>query len=455
MKPEQNRHDFSDQLSFEHRSRTQTAKQSADDWCANQRESIESRLAELVRDCAFPDPPSVSSAPLMNDVVEQAIVSDMGGKRLRALLLIATWQLAQSASSTASQAASQGVNTLSASHPMLSPATIRDLACSIELFQTGALVHDDIMDDSDERRRRPSAHRALARAFSDFSPRPLSKVQANQSGVGLGIMLGDLLATLSLQVAVRALEEPRQVGGQSLLSAITSHLLLMQQNVEIGQVLDEANSNVPLSEPSALVRNCEAIYTRKTASYTCITPLALGLICAGFDPHTADKWAHRIGQPLGIAFQISDDLKDIVPATPATGKPLFGDIREGKRTILLADSLRLLDEDQRRELIGYYTAPSRSAEDVAHVRDLFVSSGGIDASFERLTRLQKTVTTQADLLIEQMTAANGENAITGEQEPNSSASLYDASAAIARWKNLLDSFFVSGDATHLHEGLSQ
>lgn len=390
-------------------------------WYGKERKEVEERLNVLMQNLAYPDPPAVSSAPLMADVAHQALISNEGGKRLRALLLISTWQLAHHFF----------IHRHSDSSLALAQTTVKDLACSIEIFQTGALVHDDIMDDSDERRGKPSAHRALAEATLDFSPAPLSTQRARQSGMGLGIMLGDLLATLSLRVAEQAIRPTS--GGKAL--PIIDRFLLMQQDVEIGQVLDEANSLVPLDNVEALVKNCQTIYARKTASYTCVTPITIGLLAAGMSPRHADAWGRAIGRPLGIAFQISDDLKDVIPSHTPTGKPLLGDVREGKRTILLADTLRLARNNEKQELIRLYTSTARSEEDVKSIQRLFIESGAIDASFKRLARLGKIVKQEANNLI----TALGEN--TQEKQLNNDFTVC--------WKMLLGNFFVSGNAHEL------
>ena len=393
------------------------------DIISSDRARVEKRLDELIRALSYPNPPQVSSSGLMQDVAAQALLSDLGGKRLRALLLLATSRLSAGA-------ADQQRELLAL-----------DQGCAIEIFQTGALVHDDIMDDSDERRGRPSAHRALADAIGKFAPSSLTAKARAGAGTGLGIMLGDLLATLSLRVAVRSLSDRKSTG--MLVHPIVSRLLTMQQDVEIGQVLDEANCVISLDDPQALIRNCEAIYLRKTASYTCVAPISIGLLLAGFPTKEADRWAQSIGRPLGLAFQISDDLKDIVPSARPTGKPLFGDLREGKRTMLLADALRLGSPDERRTLARLYTASSRSENDVRDIRRILVSSGSIDASFRRLADLREEVDAAATQLADACRARRtGHTAL-----PNTEAGSFERN--LERWANLLPFFFVHGTAGRL------
>mgnify|MGYP000573928444 CR=1 FL=1 len=201
-----------------------------------------------------------------------------------------------------------------------------DLACAIEVFQTAALVHDDIIDESDLRRGKPSAHHALEQA-----------VHSGAIGRGLGLMLGDILATACIEITRRSASRLPNT------DALNEAFLTMQREVEIGQVLDLAVEMTPLSNPEALANASLNVFRWKTASYTTIAPLLLALLAAGESPDQARHCALAVGRPLGLAFQLADDLLDVVGSSRNTGKPIGGDIREGKRTVLLADALSAAD----------------------------------------------------------------------------------------------------------------
>ena len=217
---------------------------------------IEPRIIQLVRELtAAPDTDEVSDAlkPVMAQVVDQAAASSQGGKRLRALLTLDAFDalMAQTGSST----------------PDMRDA-MTDLACAIEVFQTAALVHDDIIDESDLRRGKPSAHRALEQA-----------VHSGAIGHGLGLMLGDILATACIEIARRA---ARRLDNTD---AINEAFLTMQREVEIGQVLDLAVELTPLGDPDALVDASLNVFRWKTASYTIFWMLS---VPAGIP---ANQWA--------------------------------------------------------------------------------------------------------------------------------------------------------------------
>lgn len=322
---------------------------------------IEERIDQLVT--RFAAPPEDGRVPSDCDALvaaasKQAVVSSQGGKRLRALLALTVFDAL-------------------ARTPALSPnpapanrQAMLDLACAIEIFQTAALVHDDIIDESDMRRGKPSAHRALAAAAS-----------SQAIGTGLGIMLGDLLATASVSVAQQATRTLPN-GGE-----LVATFLDMHREVEFGQILDLAVEEASLDDPEALATASLDVFRWKTASYTTIAPIRLALLAVGLPAELAREQALAIGEPLGLAFQLADDLLDVAGSPATTGKPVGGDIREGKRTVLLADALTAADESERNELKTAYLADSRDEETVSRVRELFDSTGAIAASRLRIAAL--------------------------------------------------------------------
>ena len=194
-------------------------------------------------------------------------------------------------------------------------------------------------------------------------------------------MLGDMLATASVDIANKA--ACRLGSGSSVVSAF----LNMHREVEIGQVLDLAVELNTLDDPEELASASLNVFRWKTASYTTIAPLEFGMLAAVLAPADARRLALAIGLPLGLAFQLADDLLDVIGSSRNTGKPVGGDIREGKRTVLLADAIEAAGDVERRELIDMWEAESR---DEAHVRRaiaLFESTGAIARSKKRIAGL--------------------------------------------------------------------
>ncbi|NMM93092.1 polyprenyl synthetase family protein [Bifidobacterium oedipodis] len=331
---------------------------------SNDREAIEPRILELVRELASaPDTDPVSQAlqPVLNQVVDQAVQSSQGGKRLRALLALAAFDALHAGNHVEHANEYTDVDERSA---------MVDLACAIEVFQTAALVHDDIIDESDLRRGKPSAHCALETA-----------VHSQSIGRGLGLMLGDVLATASIEIARRAAHNLTNS------DAIDEAFLTMQREVEIGQVLDLAVEMTSLDDSQALVDASLNVFRWKTASYTTIAPLLFALLASGIPAAQAKAHALAIGRPLGLAFQLADDLLDVTGSSQNTGKPIGGDIREGKRTVLLADALEYANAPERRELAGMFEQDERNGQKVARAIELFSSTGAIERSRERIRTL--------------------------------------------------------------------
>ncbi len=322
---------------------------------------IESRIADAVdrfMALAADDTIEGPCLTISREVARQALVSSEGGKRLRALLALHAFDATDPQGHDDDDAHARGRD------------AVLDLACAIEVFQTAALVHDDIIDDSDLRRGKPAAHKALGTTSHSAS-----------LGRGLGIMLGDLLATASVDIAHAAAQRmPRP-------DMIVSTFLRVHREVEIGQVLDLAVELSPLDEPERLARESMNVFRWKTASYTTIAPLEFALLASGRDPRRAHADAMAIGLPLGQAFQLADDLLDVIGSSRSTGKPVGGDIREGKRTVLLADAISGADQRQRRTLIDMFSSQSRGDDDVRRCIELFEGTGAIDRSRRRIRAL--------------------------------------------------------------------
>lgn len=321
--------------------------------------------------------------PTIHELVGQALSSNAGGKRLRARLALTAFEVgshtaAWNSSETMARLNNDDVrdcvnDNASSEDQKLEPRNaMLDLACAIEIHQTSALIHDDIIDDSPLRRGHASAHTALAQATG-----------SKQMGTGLALMLGNMLATASASIAIDALTNRGLANQNAGISAFID----MQRAIEIGQSLDLATERLSLNEPEQLARASLNVFAWKTASYTTIAPLMLGLGSAGMEPDKAKRTAREIGLPLGVAFQLVDDLIDVIGTSANTGKPVGGDIREGKRTVLLADALTQANTVDCQTLIGIYEAPQRDDEDVHKVLSLFASTGAIDTSRKRIAQL--------------------------------------------------------------------
>jgi geranylgeranyl diphosphate synthase type I len=219
------------------------------------------------------------------------------------------------------------------------------------------LIHDDWMDQDDRRRGGPSVHLTLARRF-----------RSTHAGACGAILAGDYLAALATrQLADAVRRHPRQT---EMMKAFAD----VQLSTVAGQQLDATR----------LGRDAEKVYELKTAAYTVAGPLALGALLAGADRRTQNALS-RFARPLGIAFQLRDDLLGLFAPPKLTGKPLANDLREGKRTWTLEWALKNANARERKQLRAALGMASASAKDVRSALAAIRSSGADAATDARLT----------------------------------------------------------------------
>lgn len=236
-----------------------------------------------------------------------------GGKRLRAAFCYWSWRAHGGAPG--------------------SPETdaVLRVGAALELFQAAALFHDDVMDDSDTRRGLPAAHRRFAtwHAEQGWSGDP------GRFGESAAILLGDLALVAGEREFVRA------VAGLDPERRDRAHAVFdrMRTVVTVGQYLDLMAQALPWGEdPAADEARAREVIVAKTARYSVEHPLLLGAVLAGADD-AAMTATSAYGLPLGEAFQLRDDLLGVFGDPAATGKPAGDDLREGKRTVLVARAM--------------------------------------------------------------------------------------------------------------------
>jgi geranylgeranyl diphosphate synthase type I len=243
------------------------------------------------------------------------------GKRFRARFCYWGWRAAGGSNSDTDLAA--GTETLEDIDAVLS------LAMSLEVFHAAALVHDDIMDSSDTRRGKPSAHRAFEalhreRKYSGGSER---------FGQSTALLVGDLLLAWSDDLLNESLAT---VPSRAIEQATRTEFSRMRQEVTVGQYLDIHEEAAWLHSPeSERLERALRVVTYKSAKYSMEAPLLIGASLAGASPAALDA-LRAFGLPLGIAFQLRDDVLGVFGDSEITGKPSGDDLREGKRTVLIA-----------------------------------------------------------------------------------------------------------------------
>ncbi len=223
-------------------------------------------------------------------------------------------------------------------------------AVAVELFQSAALIHDDIADESELRRGKPCLYRV--------------------HGTGLATNMGDLALTQVFEV-VLADEKIADAPKLQLLSTLVE----MERHTLEGQALDlgwARDDRWDITE-----EDYWAMVVGKTAYYTAASPLVLGAIAAGGSAE-AQAELQIVGLKAGVAFQIQDDLLNLVGDANAQGKDFRSDITEGKRTLAVVHALANLAEKDRARLIVLLRAGTTGEADLAEAVALIEAGGGIE-----------------------------------------------------------------------------
>ncbi|GAA3975697.1 polyprenyl synthetase family protein [Actinomadura viridis] len=237
-------------------------------------------------------------------------------------------------------------------------------AASLELLQASALIHDDVMDSSDTRRGQPSVHRrfqSLARE-QDWSG------ATETFGEGTAILLGDLCLAWSSEMY-----ETSGVDGEHIARGREVYNL-MRTEVMCGQYLDLLEGVRGSGTVEAALRVVEF----KSAKYTIERPLHLGAALAGGTPEVTAA-LREYGRPLGIAFQLRDDVLGVFGDPAETGKPAGDDLREGKRTVLIAQTLERASPAQAAVLERLLGDPGLDRAGVDELREIIEGTGGLAA----------------------------------------------------------------------------
>jgi geranylgeranyl diphosphate synthase type I len=258
------------------------------------RHAVEARLSRILDGAVDSVRPCGVDAAAAIDALRALAMR--GGKRFRPVLIAAAYEACGGRGERADAGA-------------LSESVVL-AGVAIELLQAYLLIHDDWMDGDDVRRGGPSVHAMLRSAYADV---PAGDAAAILAGDYASALAQEALLTMPL-AAERVVEAGRAFAN-------------VQRQVIAGQLLDMRGA-----APDAV----ESMHDLKTGSYTVRGPLAIGAILAGA---TADQRTalERFAAPLGVAFQLRDDLLGTFGDPRATGKPAGNDLRRGKRTALVAE----------------------------------------------------------------------------------------------------------------------
>ncbi len=237
------------------------------------------------------------------------------------------------------------------------------LAMATELLHTYLLIHDDIMDHAETRRGLPAAHGR----FRDAHQASGWRGDSADYGVSMAILAGDLAHSFALDL-FHSTQAPAAHS-----EALRTAFFTMCQEVIDGQFLEMHQG----LERDPTASDLEGVLRLKSGLYSVERPLQLGAILAGAEGDLLDSLS-TYGRATGEAFQLQDDLLGIFGDASATGKPVGGDLREGKFTFLIHFALQATGTKDRRRLRNALGDKDAPEAEVAAVCELIRGSGAED-----------------------------------------------------------------------------
>lgn len=239
------------------------------------------------------------------------------------------------------------------------------IAAVLEMMHSFLLIQDDIIDRSDLRRGGQSLHLLCGRRFGGGS-------HNRNIGSDLALILADVLFAGALKIICESNVPHR---------AKDRFMKIFSDTYEItawGQVLDILNSrSKKIVSPGETALQ---IATMKTAYYTVYYPMLMGYALAGKNSGRERNLIGEFSLPLGLAFQIRDDILGVFGKEKATGKPSDSDILEGKITLLVNGVLERLDRRERSLFISLFTGSKKEKKDIEKIRSIIEESGSLDAA---------------------------------------------------------------------------
>jgi len=223
-------------------------------------------------------------------------------------------------------------------------------ALALELDHMALLIHDDIIDNSDLRRGKPTIYKA--------------------SGLPVAILVGDLTLSLADEI-LTALSFPA-----NLLKQAKKYFDLLKFEVVGGEYLDVLGGKTE--------KEIFKILEYKTARYSIVRPLQIGAALAGA-PTKVFVIFEKYGIPAGIAFQIKDDLLGMFGKEEVIGKPADSDLKEGKKTLLVIKAIEALKGEEKRKFLELLGNPNCTSEDLEWVRGIIKKTGSLEYS-EKLAK---------------------------------------------------------------------
>lgn len=253
-------------------------------------------------------------------------------------------------------------------------AAIAPIAAASELLHQSMLIHDDIIDRD---LMRYGVGNITARYLEHYRTHISDDKERHHYALSAALLAGDSLLSGSHALIALAKLDPIL---KSEAQAIFSHSIY---ELVGGELIDTESTFVSPADIKPL-----DIARYKTASYSFISPLLIGAVLAGAT--AAQKQAvRRFAEGLGIAFQLQDDALGVFGDSATTGKSTISDLREGKRTYLIACFDELASSSQKQLFYTTFGTAGLSSRQAAELRDLLERSGARSKLEQEITRREQ------------------------------------------------------------------
>ncbi|MBR4262403.1 MAG: polyprenyl synthetase family protein [Bacilli bacterium] len=295
--------------------------------------------------------------PIVRELMDNFTVMNSGGKYIRAFLISLGYHLSSKKEDD----------------------YYMPLAVAYETFQTSILVHDDIIDKADTRRGKTTIHKKYEEKFNkcDLKDKDFDNNKIDTSKA-LALCIGDVGFFLSSNIITTSYSNNSNL---ARLLKLYNDILIYTGKGEIIDVMLPFVGKYD-SKYNVIEKDIMEIYRLKTAWYTITGPLALGMTLGGASDKAITS-LEKLAEPLGIAFQIKDDILGIYSSAKKMGKN-NSDIEEYKQTILYSYTI---NTEYKDELLKYYGKNTLTEKDVEKVREIFTKSGAYDYAIKKQEEL--------------------------------------------------------------------
>jgi len=250
---------------------------------------------------------------------------------------------------------------------------IAKASISIELIHSYLLIHDDIIDRDDFRHGSASMHEKYKERYENV----LKKNECDHYGMSMAIIAGDLASSFGHKI----LADSKFSSGPKLRAIYEMNKIIA--NTIMGEAMDVT---LAIKDKYAK-KDIIDMQMYKTAKYTIEGPIHLGAILAG----ASEKYLKSLSEfaiPLGIAYQIQDDVIGVFGEAKTIGKPVGSDIKEGKKTLLALKAFENGDFRQKKILESVFGKKSATDKDIEETRTIIRQTGSLDYSKKEILKLK-------------------------------------------------------------------